>query len=213
MAVKVVLNRASQRLDLQIARQVGRSAPRKQQVLNAFKRTGVPNMYRERYVEMLNHVHSALMAVFRGNYRGVQTPVTDVAGVRVHWDPLSTDYSKRKRTDAFWYETGDLLNYVSAELSPLAGPSAIRKMEVKAGNIRRGDRTLRVSMLYTPARLSEPLQSLVMYPFLQGRGKNVTVNPAFDMQAYKLVVNQALRGFLPEVSEAYGKHLLDELRN
>lgn len=212
MAVKIRINRASARLDLQIARQVGRSAPRKQQLINAFKRTGVPEMYRERYEEMLGHIHSALMAVFRGNYRGVRSPVAEVAGVPVAWAPLSTSYISRKTTDAFWHETGDLLNYVSAELSPLAGPRAITKVEVTAGKIKRGDRKLNVRMLYTPVRLSEPLQSLVMYPFLHGRERYAAVARS-DLQAYKLVVNQAVRGFLPEVSAAYGAILLDELRN
>lgn len=213
MAVKVKLNRASLRLDNKIARQVGRSAPRKAQLARAFAREGMPERWAAETQAALNRLHVVLMAVFKGSQTDIRSPVTSLFGVPVSWQPLNERYAGYKKTQAFWRESGDLLNYVGTALSPLAGNSAVRKTEVKTGKIKRGAKSLRVSVLITPARLPEPLQSLVMYPFLQGRGNDTSGIGNEDIQAYKLLVNQAVRGFLPEVSEAFGSQLLDELRS
>lgn len=214
MAVKVKVNRASLRFDESIVRQIAGSTKKTTTLVNAFKRSGLPDDWAAAAQEALNRLHAVLMWVFGGGVTGVNRQVGSLAGVNLAkpWEPLSEAYVKRKTTDSFWHETGELLDYVAKSLKPLEGASAVRRTEVKAGKVPRGAKSIRVSVLVTPARLPEPLQSLVMYPFLQGKGNDLTGIGAEELQAYKLLVNQAIRGFVPEVSAEFGKQLLDDLR-
>ena len=159
-------------------------------------------------------LHRMLLNVFEGNVKGIGGGVSSVSGIDLArpWAPLTERYAERKITDSFWYETGTLLDYVAKSIQQLSGPQAVRKVEVKAAPIPRGAKSLKVSVLITPARLPEPLQSLVMYPFLQGRGNDMTGMGGTDVQAVKLLVNHALRGFIPDISAELGRRMLDELR-
>lgn len=214
MAVKVKVNRASLRFDQSVARQIAGSTKKTEQIVNGFRRSGKPKQWSEVVERQLNKLHETLLAVFEGQITGPQRQVSSVFGVDLAkpWEALSASYLATKATNSFWHESGDLLNYVSNAMRPLSSAGAVRKTEVKAGKFARGAKSLRVSVLVTPAKLPEPLQSLVMYPFLQGRGNNLSGIGKEDFQAYKLLVNQAVRGFVPEVSAEFGKQLLDELR-
>ena len=216
MAVKVKVNRASLRLDNVVARQIAGSSKKTQQLLNGFKNSSLPEQWAGMVEVQLKYLHDTLVAVFAGEVTSPQRTVNRVFGVDLAkpWQPLSASYLRSKNTNSFWHESGELLNYVSSALRPLSSSGSVRKVEVKAGKFARGAKSLRVSVLVTPARLPEPMQSLVMYPFLQGRGNDLSgIGAEADFQAYKLLVNQAVRGFVPEVSAEFGKQLLDELRS
>lgn len=215
MAVKVKLNRASIRLDQSIVRQIDGKVKNTKAIVRAVQRSGLPDRWAAATQDHLRRLHAALMYVFEGHVGGITGSVQSLQGVNLAkpWAPLAEDYIKRKITGSFWYETGDLLNYVAKGLAPLSGRGAVRKVETKAGKVPRGAKSVRVSVLVTPARLPEPLQSLVIYPFLQGKGNDTTgIGSEDDIQAYKLLVNQAVRGFVPEISAEFGKQLLDALK-
>lgn len=214
MGVKVKLNRASLRVDQSLVRQIAGKTKNTKALVRAFERSGMPEKWAATAREQLNRLYDALMYVFEGNVTGITGTVTSLRGVNLAkpWQPLAADYVKRKITGSFWYETGDLLDYVAKGLQPISGRGSVRKVEVKAGKVPRGAKSVRVSVLVTPARLPEPLQSLVIYPFLQGKGNDTTGIGSEDIQAYKLLVNQAIRGFVPEISAEFGKQLLEELK-
>ena len=195
-------------------RQIAGKTKNTKAMVRAFERSGMPEKWAATAREQLNRLYDALMYVFEGNVTGITGTVTSLLGVNLAkpWQPLAADYVKRKITGSFWYETGDLLDYVAKGLQPISGRGSVRKVEVKAGKVPRGAKSVRVSVLVTPARLPEPLQSLVIYPFLQGKGNDTTGIGSEDIQAYKLLVNQAIRGFVPEISAEFGKQLLEELK-
>lgn len=213
-SVKVTLNRASLRLDEQLARQVMGKTQNRQKLIRAFNRSGVVERWRALLEHKLEETHDAILAVFRGEVTGIDSPVTSVGGVQLGkpWAPLSEQYRKRKKTDAYWFETGSLLQYVANAMQPLSQGS-VKKVEVTAQKVPRGARTMEVRTLITPVRLPEPLQSMVMYPFLQGKGNDLTSMGSSDTEVLKLLVNHALRGFLPDIAAEYGKKLLVEIKS
>ena len=214
MAAKVRLNRASLTLTQNLVRQIDGKLKNKRAVLRAFEKSGIVQGWGKIANKALNQLHTALINVFEGNVTGIGASVSSISGINLAkpWAPLTERYAERKITDSFWYETGTLLDYVAKSIQPLSGPQAVRKVEVKAAPIPRGAKSLKVSVLVTPARLPEPLQSLVMYPFLQGRGNDMSGMGGTDIQAVKLLVNHALRAFIPDISAELGKRMLDELR-
>lgn len=214
MAVKVKTNRASLTLSQNLVRQIDGKTKNRRALLRSFERSGMPERWAAVTRQSLNALHRVLLNVFEGNVKGIGGGVSSVSGIDLArpWAPLTERYAERKITDSFWYETGTLLDYVAKSIQQLSGPQAVRKVEVKAAPIPRGAKSLKVSVLITPARLPEPLQSLVMYPFLQGRGNDMTGMGGTDVQAVKLLVNHALRGFIPDISAELGRRMLDELR-
>lgn len=215
MQVKVTLNKASLRVDDKLVRQINGKPQNTKRLVRRFEKSGIPQRWADETTKALNHVHSLLMRVFRGQVTPELTSVTEVFGypLRQPWRPLSWEYMAEKQFDGFWRESGALLQYVSEVLSPISGKDAVRKVEVYPGKVPRGAKTVRVSVLVTPARLPEPLQTLVMYPFLQGRGTGMKAMGDTDVQTVKLLANHALRGFIPDIASAVGKQLLDELRS
>lgn len=214
MAVRIKLNRASVTLRQDLVRQIDGKVKNRRALLRGFERSGVVEEWRASVTEGLNRLHNILLGVFAGGITGIGRDVSSVYGFDLSrpWAPLSEAYAERKITDSFWHETGTLLDYVAKSVQPLSGQQAVRKVEVKAAPIPRGAKSLRVSTLITPVRLPEPLQSLVMYPFLQGRGNDLSAMGGTDVQAVKLLVNHALRGFIPEIAGELGRRMLDELR-
>ena len=214
MAVKVRTNRASLTLSQNLVRQIDGKTKNRRALLRAFERSGLPERWAAVTRQSLNALHRMLLNVFEGNVKGIGGGVSSVSGIDLArpWAPLTERYAERKITDSFWYETGTLLDYVAKSIHLLSGPQAVRKTEVKVAPIPRGAKSLKISVLIKPARLPEPLQSLVMYPFLQGRGNDMTEMGGTDVQAVKLLVNHALRGFIPDISAELGRRMLDELR-
>lgn len=214
MAVKVKLNRASLRFEDKLLRQVNGKVQNTKRLVARFERSGKPKEWASVISAALQDVHARIMAVFEGSEPTSFMTVSSVQGVDLArpWQPLSFEYMQRKKTDAFWRESGELLEYVAKALAPLEH-HAVKRVEVKAGKVPRGAKTVRVSVLVTPARLPEPLQSLVMYPFLQGKGNDLTAIGGSDVQTVKLLVNHAMRGFIPEIAAEFGNQLLDELRS
>lgn len=214
MAVKIRVNRASVTLTQNLVRQIDNKVLNKRALLSAFKKSGYAQSWQKTATASLNVLHTVLMNVFGGSVKGIGGSVAKVAGVDLAkpWKPLTERYAERKLTDSFWYESGTLIQYVADSIQQLSGPQAIRKVEVKAANIPRGAKSLKVSVLIEPVRLPEPLQSLVMRPFLQGKGNDMTGMSFTDVQAVKLLANHALRGFIPDVSAELGRRMLDELR-
>lgn len=214
VAVKVRLNRASLTLQQNLVRQIDGKVKNRRALIRAFERSGVVEEWKATVAAKLIRLHQVLVGVFSGGVTGVGLEVSSVYGFDLArpWAPLSERYAERKITDSFWHETGTLLDYVARSMQMLSGPQAVRKVEVKAAPIPRGAKSLKVSTLITPARLPEPLQSLVMYPFLQGRGNDLSAMGGTDVQAVKLLVNHALRGFIPDIAGELGRQMLDELR-
>ena len=215
MPAKITLNRASVRMDEFLVRQINGNTQNTKRLLKKFEKSGIPEQLGRQVNDKLNQVHKAIMAVFEGSEGVSLTSVSSVQGVDLSkpWQPLSWAYMRRKKFDAFWREEGTLLEYVAKALAPISGSNAVRRVEVKAGKVPRGAKTVRASVLVTPARLPEPLQSLVMYPFLQGKGNSLVAMGASDVQAKKLLVNHALRGFMPDIAAEFGTQLLDELKS
>lgn len=214
MTVKVVLNRASLRVDRQLKRQINGSTVRTDRLINAFRRSDVPFRMAGHMREALKALHAKLMYMFSGGVTGIGNPVASALGVayREPWQPLSAEYAVKKKYEAYWRESGELLNYASSALASLDGPQAVT-VEVRRGKIKRGAEKVRASVLLTPARLPEPFQSLVMYPFLQGRSNDLSeFGDGGDPQSIKLLVNHALRGFIPEISADQGRQLINEIR-
>lgn len=217
MAVKIRLNKASLRFDEQLVRQICGNTVRTERLVRAFEKSPVPREISGSIQERLNALHDALMWVFSG---GVQIggPIQALAApggtVRLQqpWRPLSEEYAKRKTGPSFWRETGELQAFMASQLSQLAGAGAIRKVEVKAGKVKRGAKTVRASVLVTPVRLPEPLQTLVMYPFLQGQWVRLSANGTDGNEA-KLLANSLLRGFMPDIATEYGLRALDSIKS
>lgn len=215
MEVKVKINRASVRLDQQLLRQINGKPQNTKRLVAKFAKSEAPARMVSQTREALNRVHAHIMAVYRGGVGVTLGTVNTVEGFQLSnpWPQLNWEYMRTKQYDAFWRESGALLQYVAEALSPIAGASAVRRVDVKAGKVPRGAKAVRVSVLITPARLPEPLQSLVMYPFLQGRGNDLGALSSLDERPQYMVANHKLRGFMPDIASAVGKQLLDVLRS
>lgn len=217
MGVKVKINRASTRFDEQLIRHVCGSPVRTDKLIREFAKGPVVGLIRRDMTKALNDLHSALMWVFSGGVllggpiKTLSTPQGPVR-LRQSWQPLAPVTLEEKKSPSFWRETGDLQVYIAQQLSALAGPGAVRKVEVKAGKVQRGAKTVRASVLVTPVRLPEPLQTLVMYPFLQGEWVRLSA-AGTDGNEAKLLANSLLRGFMPDIATEFGLRALDSIRS
>ena len=217
MAVKVTLNKASLRLEEKIVRAVAGKTERTDKLVRAFARSPAAKEIQQSVLVSLNNLHSAIMWVMSGGVAvggpiaTLNTPAGAVT-LKQPWRPLSEAYLKEKKGPSFWRETGDLEAYIAQQLAVLAGPGAVKRVEVKAAKVQRGAKTVRARMLITPARLPEPLQTLVMYPFLQGDWVRLSAK-RLDGNEAKLLANSLLRGFMPDIATEFGLRALDSVRS
>ena len=217
MAVKVTLNRASLRLEEKIVRAIAGDVQRTDKLVRAFGRSAPAVELKQAVLQSLNNLHSAIMWVMSGGVAiggpisTLNTPEGQVT-LRRPWQPLSAEYLEEKKGPSFWRETGDLHAYVAKQMAVLAGPGAVKRVELKAAKVQRGAKTVRARMLITPARLPEPLQTLVMYPFLQGDWVRLSAKGMEGNEA-KLLANSLLRGFMPDIATEFGLRALDSVRS
>lgn len=217
VAVRIRLNRASIRFEEQLIRAVNGSPQRTSRLVNKFANSPAAKQIEKSIAEALRNLHGALMWVFDGGVP-INSPVSalNVPGgqpvtLRKPWQPLTEEYVERKVGPSYWHETGDLAAYVAKQIDVLSS-HPIRKVEVKAAKVQRGAKTVRARMLVTPVRLPEPLQSLIMYPFLQGAWPSLSGAGLSNPEA-KLLANSLLRGFMADTAADFGLRALDSVRS
>ena len=214
MAVKVRLNRASINVQAKLARQINGDKVKRDKLLRAFKRGGLPETLKGMINAEIENFRQALLDVFSGAVKGTDSQILQVAGVHLlkPWQPLNPDYAARKQTDSFWFESGDLLDYVKAQLSVYA-KGAVESVKVTAAPAKKGDKHIPVNMLFSLKRLSEPLQSIIASNLLQGTysKKVAEVSRSANLEAYKILVNEQLRSFIPVIAQSYSKSLYSKI--
>lgn len=214
MPVSVRFNRASVNVRTKLVKQLSEKSNNMAKLLRAFKRTGTQARLEAIINAEAERLVSVLLEVFGGGVKGIDGSVSFISDIKLTkpWEPLAPSYVERKRSDSFWFESGELLDYVRSGFAPW-GKKPVKSVKLTALPAKKGEKYLTVSMLFTLERLSEPLQSMVVANFLQGNQskklKNITAYS--DLQAYKLLVNEKLRSFLPDVSEELGRRLTTKL--